>query len=373
MDVLEKLEVLSTYSQYDISCACGTNKYDRRKRGCDGKWLYPVPLPNGGYSILLKTLLSNACVNDCKYCPIRVDSNIKRCTLQPEEIAKVFMEYFHKKKAFGLFLSSGVVGSPDNSMEKIIATARILRQKYGYPGYIHLKILPGVSEAAIEEAISLANSVSLNIETPGEKRFQILSKKKDYLKDIIKPLTLVAKLIQKSCEAKRINFTTQFVVGASDEIDSEIVDYTFKLYEKLKIHRVYFSAYQRGLGDPNIPGEKCRSVNPDDILMREHRLYQTDYLIRKYGFKRHEIIFDRNGNLMLDKDPKEIWAERNIELYPVRINRADKEMLLRIPGIGPKTVSAIIKYRKYRKIKSLEELGLRPSLIKRAKKYIIFD
>lgn len=373
MDIIEKLKILSNDSQYDLACACGTNKDDRRKRGLDGKWLYPVTLPNGGYSILLKTLLSNACSNDCKYCPLRLDSNIRRCTLKPEEIANIFMEYVRKKKVFGLFLSSGVIGSPDYTMERINDTARILRYKYDYKGYIHLKIIPGASDAAIEDSISLANSVSLNIETPGSKRFEILSNKKDYSNDIIKPLKLISRLSQGYRTQKKFHFTTQFIVGASDETDSEIVKYTFNLYEKLKLHRVYFSAYQKGLGHPDIPGERNILTNPDNILMREHRLYQTDFLIRKYGFKNDDIIFDANGNLVLDKDPKELWAERNPEFYPVKVNKADKYELLRVPGIGPKTVERIIKLRRFRRIASLQDLGLRTKIAQRASRYVIFD
>jgi predicted DNA-binding helix-hairpin-helix protein len=164
METIEKLKVLSKDSQYDLACACGTNRDDHRTRGLDGKWLYPVALPQGGYSVLLKTLLSNACANDCRYCPLRSDSNVRRCTLRPEEVARIFMEYYRKKKVFGLFLSSAVIGSPDFTMEKIISVARLLRKDHGYRGYIHLKIIPGASDAAIEEALSLSTAVSLNIE-----------------------------------------------------------------------------------------------------------------------------------------------------------------------------------------------------------------
>ncbi len=148
MDTIEKLKILSEDSQYDLACACGTGKEDHRKRGTEGKWLYPVALPQGGYSILLKTLLSNACKNDCKYCPLRSDTDVRRCTLRPEEVANVFMEYLKKKKVFGLFLSSGVIGTPDNTMDKINAVARLLRYKHAFKGYIHLKIIPGASDAA---------------------------------------------------------------------------------------------------------------------------------------------------------------------------------------------------------------------------------
>jgi len=178
METIEKLNVLSEDSQYDLACACGTGRDDHRKRGAEGKWLYPVALPQGGYSVLLKTLLSNACANDCKYCPLRAGTNVQRCTLSPEEVAKVFMEYLRRKKVFGLFLSSAVVNSPDHTMDKINAVARLLRYRHGYNGYIHLKVIPGASDAAIEDAVSLSSAVSLNIETPGRRHFELLSKKK---------------------------------------------------------------------------------------------------------------------------------------------------------------------------------------------------
>ncbi|MBI3815480.1 MAG: radical SAM protein, partial [Nitrospinae bacterium] len=161
MDTIEKLKILSEDSQYDMACACGTNKDDRRRRGLDGKWLYPVTLPQGGYSILFKTLLSNSCVSDCKYCPLRSETDVQRCTLKPEETAFTFMDYLRRKKAFGLFLSSGIIGSPDNTMDKINTAARLLRYKHNFKGYIHLKIIPGASDAAIENTLSLASAVSL--------------------------------------------------------------------------------------------------------------------------------------------------------------------------------------------------------------------
>src|SRR5208283_5972896 len=181
MDTIEKLKVLSEDSRYDLACACGTASDGHRKRGLDGKWLYPVALPEGGYSVLLKTLLSNGCKNDCKYCPLRSESNVRRYTLQPEEVAAIFMEYVRRKKVFGLFLSSGVMNSADFTMDKINAVARLLRYKHHFKGYIHLKIIPGASDAAIEDSVSIASAVSLNIETPGKKHFDLLSNKKDYL------------------------------------------------------------------------------------------------------------------------------------------------------------------------------------------------
>ncbi|HBG92927.1 MAG: hypothetical protein A3J81_04140 [Nitrospirae bacterium RIFOXYB2_FULL_43_5] len=371
MDTIEKLKILSNDSQYDLACACGSNKDDRRRRGLDGKWLYPVTLPSGGYSILLKTLLSNACSNDCKYCPLRSESNARRCTLRPEEVANVFMEYLRKKKVFGLFLSSGVLGSPDYTMDRINAVACILRYKHNFKGYIHLKVIPGASDAAIEDCMKLASAVSLNIETPGKKRFDLLSDKKDYMNDIVRPLKLMSKLTMKDQRLSRVKCTTQFIVGASDETDSEIIKSMFGIYTRLKFQRVYFSAYQKGLGHPDIPGEKRLLSNPAQFFMREHRLYQTDFLIRRYGFENEDIVFDKSGNLNLDKDPKQIWADTHPEFYPVKINSADKEALLRVPGLGLDSVSRILQTRREKKISRVEDLGIKGRRAEKIKQYAV--
>jgi predicted DNA-binding helix-hairpin-helix protein len=373
MDTLEKLKVLSEDSQYDLACACGTNKDDRRKRGPDNKWLYPVTLPQGGYSVLLKTLLSNACANDCKYCPLRSETNVRRCSLRPEEVANIFMEYQRKKMAFGLFLSSAVINTPDYTMEKINAVARLLRYRHNFRGYIHLKIIPGASDAAIEDTLSLASAVSLNIETPGGKRFNLLSNKKDYSKDIIRPIKLLSKLTASGTRFSRVKCTTQFIVGASDETDSEIIKYMFGLYNRLNFKRVYFSAYQKGLGHPDIPGERQLPSNPQAPFMREHRLYQVDFLIRRYGFTEKDIIPDERGNLRLDKDPKEVWADNHREYYPVRINTSGKEALLRVPGLGPRTVSRILKVRRDRRVICLDDLGIRGKRLEKIKNYAVLE
>ncbi len=371
MDTIEKLKVLSENSQYDLACACGTRDDDRRRRGKDGKWLYPVALPQGGYSVLLKTLLSNACTNDCKYCPLRSQTNVRRCTLKPEEIASVFMEYVRKKKVFGLFLSSAVVRNADHTMDRINAVARLLRYRHNFRGYIHLKIIPGASDAAIEDSLKLASGVSLNIETPGKRHFDVLSDKKDYLKDIIHPVKLMSRLTEKGGRFSRVKCTTQFIVGASDETDSEIIHYLFGLYKRLHYKRVYFSAYQKGLGHPAIPGEKKLIQDPTVPFMREHRLYQVDFLVRKYGFNSEDILTDKTGNLILDKDPKQVWADSHPEFYPVRINTSDRETLLKVPGLGPETVSTILKMRSECRIIRIEDVGLKGRRLQTVKQYVV--
>ena len=367
----QKLEILSADAQYDLACACSCSDEGRR-RGSDGKWIYPVTLPNGGKSILFKTLISNVCANDCKYCPLREQMDVRRCSLRPEETAQVFMDYYNQRRVFGLFLSSGVLGSADATMDRLNATARTLRKKHGFRGYIHLKIIPGASDASIEEAVSLASTVSLNIETPGEEKLAKLSNKKSYVEDIVKPIKLISKLTARGSKYERVKQTTQFIVGAADESDAEIVKYTFAMYERLKMHRVYFSAYQQGLGDESIAGERVRLERPTDVFMREHRLYQVDFLFRKYGFMESDIVFDRNGALSLAADPKETWASRHPERFPVNVNRASKFELLRVPGLGPVTVKRILERRKQGQIRRIEDAGKLGARLKNASKYLAF-
>jgi len=373
MNTLDKLKILSADSQYDLACACGTTDQEHRQRGADGKWLYPVSLPGGGTSILLKTLLSNACANDCKYCPLRRDTNIRRCTLSPDETAQAFMDYLTRRNIYGLFLSSGVIGSPDQTMERLNAVASILRRTHRFKGYVHLKIIPGASDAAIRETLALASTVSLNIETPGEAHFRKLSNRKHFLEDIIRPLKLMAQLTARGEQYARVKTTTQFVVGASDETDTEIVRYMFGLYDRLHMHRIYFSAYQPGLGAPDIPGEAAGAPAPDARFMREHRLYQADFLIRKYGFKTEDFTFEAHHNFRLDKDPKECWAENHPDFYPVNVNRADRETLLRVPGFGPLTVSRILSQRREGRLSTLQELNLRGRRLQKALTCVRFD
>ncbi len=371
-DTQEKLEILSADAQYDLACACSTSKDQSRKRSNDGKWIYPVTLPSGGKSPLFKTLMSNVCTNDCKYCPLREQMDVRRCSLGPEETAKVFLDYYNQRKVFGLFLSSGVLGSADASMDKLNGVARLLRYKHRFRGYIHLKVIPGASDSAIEEAVSLASAVSLNIETPGAKRLAKVSNKKNYIQDIIEPIKLISRLTERGSRYQRVKQTTQFIVGAAGEPDEDIVKYMFGLYERLKMHRVFFSAYQKDLGDESIDCQQNADESPTDILMREHRLYQVDFLLRRYGFKESDILFEKNGNLSLATDPKEAWVQSHPEAFPVNINRASRFTLLRVPGLGPVTVKRILEQRKSAKIRHIEDVGKVGVRLEKAKKYLSF-
>lgn len=369
----DKLETLAADAQYDLSCACGTTPDDHRRRGLDDRWLYPVTLQSGGRGLMFKTLLSNACTNDCRYCPLRAGRDaVRRCALSPEETVRAFMPYWNSGRVLGIFLTSGVPSTPDAAMDRLIATAEILRRRERFRGVLHLKVIPGASDAAIERAVSLASTVSLNIETAGERHFAKLSARKDYLRSVIAPLKRIAALTAPGMPRARVKATTQFVVGASDETDREIVRYMGGLYDRLRMHRIYFSAYQRGLGDPSLPGETSPATNAD-LLRREHRLYQTDFLLRKYGFDAAEIGFDATGNLPLDCDPKEAWARAHPERFPVRLHTATREELLRVPGLGPLAVRRILEARRAGRRLRPDALPLRRDLAAKARPWLAAD
>ena len=372
-DSIGKLRILSADAQYDLACACGTDKSEHRHRSDQGRWIYPVTLPNGGKSVLFKTLISNVCTNDCKYCPLREKMDVQRCTLAPEETANIFLDYYNRRKVFGLFLSSSVLVSAEATMDKLNATAEILRKKHRFHGFIHLKIIPGSSPAAIEQALSLASTVSLNIETPGQKHMEQLSDKKQYIKDIIEPIKLISRLTAPGAKYQRVKQTTQFIVGATAETDKEIVKYMSGLYDRIKMNRIYFSAYQKGLGDESLPAEQAQLTAPADVLTREHRLYQTDFLLRKYGFKNSDFVFDDTGNLSLTSDPKEVWAKSHPEFFPVNVNRAARFELLRVPGLGPITVNRILKQRRHAALGRIEDIDKVGARILKAQKFLIFS
>jgi len=384
----EKLDILSTDAQYDLACACGArNPSEHRRRGGEGRWIYPVTLPNGGTSVLFKTLMSNVCNNDCRYCPLREDSDVRRCSLGVDETARVFLDYLRRGEVFGLFLSSGMIGSPDATMERLNGVARRLRRNYGFKGYIHLKVIPGASDAAVEEAVSLSTAVSLNIETPGAEYLARVSDRKDFLEDIIRPIKLISRLTGKGMPHSRVKQTTQFIVGAAGESDAEIVRYMGGLYDRLNLQRIYFSAYQRSLGDlaagENDGGLRLSrqegwlfedESRPDHshVFMREHRLYQVDFLLRKYGFSDSEIVFDEGGTLSLSADPKEVWASRHPEAFPVDVNRASQRELLRVPGLGPITVQRILEARGAVRLNRIEDVGKPGRQLRKAAGYLKF-
>jgi len=373
MDTQQKLELLADASRFDLSCACGArDPSDRRRRTLEGMWLYPVSLPSGGTSIMLKTLLSNACVNDCRYCPFRAQRDVRRCALEAEEIANVFLDYVRRLGIMGIFISSGVLRDADHTMDRLIAVADILRRKHQYRGYIHLKIIPGASDAAIERALSVSSAVSLNVEVPRRSAFLPLSTTKDFDRDIVAPLKRISALTARGGPYAKVRQTTQFIVGASTEKDADIIQATFGLYRRLGLDRVYFSAYQRGLGDPALPGENS-PLTAAQLLTREHRLYQSDFLIRKYKWDEKDIPLEADGNLSLTVDPKQRWADQHPEFFPVRLRSAGREALLRVPGLGPIMVRRILEGRREGCVRRLKDVGLRGRSLERTARYVVAE
>ncbi|MEA5029608.1 MAG: radical SAM protein [Sphaerochaeta associata] len=386
MDTQSKLDILSRDAQYDLSCACGTkNPQEHRKRNTAGSgWLYPTTTVSGGPGIMLKTLMGNRCANDCKYCPLRNDQDFRPVALAPKEMASFFHEFQSKRPLIGLFLSSAVLGCAEKTMEMLTDTARILRNSYRYRGYIHLKVIPGSSKESIDEALKYASALSLNIEAPGEQHFSKLSESKNYVQDILQPLTYIASQTAKGARYERVHTSSQFIVGASDELDKEILLYTSRLYQELHMGRLYFSAYQKGLGDQSLPGEQKQhqhsqlelfdlgQVHETDhaSLTREHRLYQADWLLRKYGFSYEEMIFTEERNLSLTKDPKLVWAQANPQYFPLSVKRSPKEALLRVPGLGPTYVGRIVSHRRMAPLSCLEDLKLPFSVLEKARPFL---
>ncbi len=365
MDLFDKAKTLGEAAKYDLCGACGPTA--QRVKDDLGRWIYPAALPDGRTIKLFKVLLTNACENNCLYCFNRRDRDFQRLTFQAEELAHLFDQLYRADLAQGLFLSSGVQRSPERAMERMIATAEILRTRYLYRGYIHLKILPGASFAAVERATEVADRVSVNLEAPSQEFLARLTPNKRFDDQLLAPLRWVRKLLEdEHRRVRRGGQTTQFVVGAAGESDRDILRTTEMLYQEVGLARAYFSAFQPVEDTP-------LESHPPTPLMREHRLYQTDFLFRKYGFSLEELIFDQGGDLPLQADPKLMWALSHPEAFPIEVNKASREGLLRVPGIGPRSASRILKCRRLGKLRSLKDLTRLGAVAKRAAPFILLE
>ncbi|NLI99161.1 putative DNA modification/repair radical SAM protein [bacterium] len=357
MNTERKLETLGTAAQFDLCGACLNPKNDpkaHRQKGHMDRWVYPAAMPDGKTILLFKVLMANRCENNCLYCVARKGNDQPVLSFEPEELARLFIEMLVKRLVEGLFLSSAILGNAQRMMDKMLATVELLRFRYRFPGYVHLKVLPGSRMDQIERAVQLATRVSVNLEAPSPERLSLIAPDKRYAEDLFKQILVMHKLITKFNEGiKGIpprGQTTQFIVGAAGESDAEILGITNTLYGKLNLSRVFFSAFQPAEGTPF----DSRKPTP---LLREHRLYQTDFLFRRYGFKPEEVGLTQEGNLPLSKDPKTIWADAHPEFFPLEINTAPEHALLRVPGLGPKTIRKVLKIRRYHKFRSIEELA----------------
>jgi putative DNA modification/repair radical SAM protein len=364
MDTLRKIEVLGESAQHDVCIACGTHA--SRRVDDIGRWIYPAVLPDGRRISQLKVLQTNACRNNCYYCAQRAGRDGQRTAFSPDELASVFDRLYRRGLVRGLFLSSAIAGHAETSMDRMLGTVELLRQRYRFNGYIHLKILPGVSMAHVEQAVRLASRVSVNLEAPSSDYLQRIAPDKQ-LEELVRPMTWAHQLIRASGRTLvPAGQTTQFVVGAAGESDWDILSKARYLYRDLDLRRVYFSAFQPVEGTP-LEGL------PSTLPLREHRLYQSDFLMRQYGFRFEDLVFDDKGHLPLGEDPKQMWANRHPEMFPLEIGRASHDQLLRVPGIGPKSADRILHGRRqcsFRTLRDLEQIGV---VVNRAAPYVLLE
>jgi predicted DNA-binding helix-hairpin-helix protein len=315
---------------------------------------------------MLKILQTNACEKDCYYCATRCQREQPRATFQPDELARLFDQIHRARLAEAIFISSGVVGGGTRTLERMLATAELLRTRYAFRGYMHLKLMPGAEPAAIARALQLAERVSVNLEVPSSEHLARLSSTKRFTEELLAPLQIARRLMDNDPALRHKTMTTQFVVGAADETDREITARAAQLYRELHLARVYYSAFQP---IENTPLEN-RAPTP---LLREHRLYQADFLLRQYGFTFDELIFDARGDLATAADPKTVWALHHPEFFPIEVNRASREALLRVPGIGPLSARRILQLRRTCKLRTLEQLARLGANAERAAPFILLD
>ncbi|MEO5501902.1 MAG: putative DNA modification/repair radical SAM protein [Ginsengibacter sp.] len=373
--VLEKLSILADAAKYDVSCASSGSKRknDNKGLGNASNGICHAYTEDGRCVSLLKILLTNHCIYDCAYCVSRKSNDIKRAAFTVDEVVELTMNFYRRNYIEGLFLSSGIFSNPDFTMERLVRIAKKLRTEEKFFGYIHLKTIPGASEALIQEAGLWADRLSINIEMPTEKSLALLAPDKSR-KDMLTPIKYLRNEIIKYKEEKKIfrstptfapaGQSTQMVIGATPESDMEILGIANYFYDKMNMKRVYYSGYVPISTDSRLP-----ALGSPVPVVRENRLYQADWLMRFYGFKVDEIVNPTYPLLDLEIDPKLGWALRNLNLFPVDINLADPELIKRIPGIGLKSVKKILKARKFTTLNfdHLKKIGI---ALNRAKYFI---
>lgn len=375
MNVLEKLKILSDAAKYDVSCSSsGSNR--RNKKGGLGEasvsGICHSWSDDGRCISLFKILFTNYCIYDCAYCVNRYSNDLPRAMFTPEEVVDLTINFYKRNYIEGLFLSSAVYRNPNYTMEQLLQIVKKLREEENFNGYIHLKAIPGADKEIIEKAGTYVDRMSINIELPSNEGLKLLAPQKNK-ESIIKPMGLIkTKMIQSVEERKKFRAspkfvpagqTTQLIVGATGDNDLKILKLSEGLYKGYNLKRVYYSAYVPVSANPKLP------VLKSPPLVRENRLYQADWLLRFYGYNADELLDNSKPNFDLELDPKCDWALRNIHLFPVEINRADYDMLLRVPGIGVKSAMRIISSRKFSSLDfyDLKKLGI---VLKRARYFI---
>ena len=365
---LDKLRILAESAKYDVSCS-SSGTVRRGSKGMLGNTVGGVGIchsfaDDGRCISLLKVMLTNYCMYDCAYCINRRSNDIRRTTLSVSELVEITIEFYRRNYIEGLFLSSGVVRNPDYTMERLVAIVRDLRLVHGFNGYIHLKSIPGASQELLAEAGRYADRMSVNIEIPREESLKLLAPEKDH-QSVFRPMALIQQGVLENKEDRRrfrhaprfvpAGQSTQMIVGASRETDRDILGMSSLLYAQPTLRRVYYSGYiSVNTYDSRLP------VLKQPPLVRENRLYQADWLLRFYQFRVDEIVDEQHANLDLDIDPKLAWALRHPEFFPVDINIADFESLIRVPGLGVKSAWLIVNSRRFNRLTSfdLKKMGV---------------
>lgn len=396
MDSLQKLAAAASETTYEadgyevplpsagaVPTGCGwTNRQIREAYGqrshddiVQAKG-HPIPIhlaafPGGRRFPLLKVMLTTACERHCYYCPFQAGRDHRRVTFKPDELAQVVMRAHRAGWIEGVFISTGLFNGGANTQNKILDTAEILRHKLDYAGYMHIKIMPGAERGQVLRAMQLADRVSTNLEAPNSERLKSLAPEKDFDNELLAPLRWVdairrSRPSQLGWRSHWPSTSTQFVVGPAGESDVELLSTVQRLYRKLQLKRVYFEAFSPVVGTPM---ESHRPENP----VRQQRLYEASFLLRDYGFSLEELPFDSEGTLPLDLDPKRAYADRMLSDAPVELNRADREMLLRVPGIGPRKADKLLSLRRRGLLRDVYLLRKRRLINERSAPYITVD
>ena len=374
--ILEKLSILADAAKYDVSCASsGSNRKNESKGlGTTGSGICHAYTEDGRCVSLLKILLTNHCIYDCSYCVSRRSNDIRRAAFTVQEVVDLTINFYRRNYIEGLFLSSGIFKNADYTMERLVRVAKKLRTEHNFDGYIHLKTIPGASEELLHEAGLFADRLSVNIEMPTENSLRLLApdKRKE---DMINPMKYLRNTIQQTLEEKKsfkktptfapAGQSTQMVIGASPETDLQILWIADQLYRKMHLKRVYYSGYVPISNDNRLP-----AIGTPVPMIRENRLYQADWLMRFYGFDVNEIVSMHDPHLDLEIDPKLGWALRNLDVFPIDINKADLHLIMRVPGIGIGSAKKIASARKFSKLtwNHLKKLGISYN---RAKYFIV--
>ena len=373
MQLIDKLSILADAAKYDASCASSAAP----KRSSEGKsglgsstgmGICHSYTPDGRCVSLLKILLTNFCLYDCQYCVNRRSSDVPRARFSPEEVVTLTMDFYRRNCVSGLFLSSGIIRSADYTMEQLIRVAKLLREDHEFRGYIHLKTIPEADPALIEEAGRYADRLSVNIELPTQLGLQTLAPEKEMgsIKQAMQTIYTGQQTVLNEPRAPKFTpagQSTQMIVGADETDDSTILHTAESLYGDFRLKRVYYSAFSP---IPNSPKSVPHAAPP---LMREHRLYQADFLLRSYGYSANELL-QRPGHLALDIDPKLAWALEHRDIFPLDLNRAEPAMIARIPGIGIRTTKRLVELRRQRRIR-YEDLTRLRCVLAKAKPFII--